>query len=245
MSTAKYFSTINLKNAYLQIPLDEESSSLTTINTPFGLYRYLFLPFGLSASPAIFLKVMDDIISGISGVVANQDDIIVYGESEQEHKKRVADLLQRLAEMNVKINSSRCVFSSPYVNCLGYTLDGTGVWPDGNRLDPSPQNYQELQSVLSSIQYHSRCIPNFAAKADVLFKLQAEDTFLLSIHHEKCLRELLEVLKTEAVIRPFSMIFQPTVITDRLLTKKVLKLSQFTEQLKGCTNFYSTSNSRL
>ncbi len=112
MSTAKCFSTIDLKNAYLQIPLDEESSSLTTINTPFGLYRYRFLPFGLSASPAIFQKVIDDIISGISGVVACQDDIILCGETEQEHNKRQADLLQRLAQKNVKINSSKCVFSS-------------------------------------------------------------------------------------------------------------------------------------
>ncbi len=159
MSTAKYFSTIDLKHAYLQIPLDEESSSLTTINIPFGLNRYRFLPFGLSASPEIFQKVIDDIISGLPGVVAYQDDIIVYGETEQEHNKRLADLLQRLAQKNAKINSSKCVFPSPSINCLGYTLDGTGVRPDGSRLDPlvkatSPRNFQELHSVLSSIQYH-------------------------------------------------------------------------------------------
>ncbi len=47
-----------------------------------------------------------------------------------------------------------------------------------------------------------------------MFKLQADDTFVLSIHHEKNLREPLEFLKTEAVIRPFSMKCQPTVITD-------------------------------
>ncbi len=131
---------------------------VATINTPFGPYRCRFLPFGLSASPAIFQQVIDDIISGISGVVAYQDDIIVYGETEQEHNKRLADLLQRLAEKNFKINSSKCVFSSPSINFLGNR-------PDPLVKAPSPRNFQELHSVLSSIQHHSGFIPNFAAKA--------------------------------------------------------------------------------
>ncbi len=78
-------------------------------------------------------------------------------------------------------------------------------WPISTKFSRAPWR---------SIQYHSRLIPNFAANADVLFKLQAEDTFVLLIHHEKCLRELLEFLKTEAVIHPFSMKCQPTEVTN-------------------------------
>ncbi|VDP70166.1 unnamed protein product, partial [Echinostoma caproni] len=59
LTGSKIFSEIDLKDAYLQIPLDEISSTLTTINIPFGLYRYKFQPFGLSVSPAIFQQVMN------------------------------------------------------------------------------------------------------------------------------------------------------------------------------------------
>ena len=48
------FSKIDLTHGFLQIPLDEESKELTTINTMWGLYQYNFLPFGLTVSPGIF-----------------------------------------------------------------------------------------------------------------------------------------------------------------------------------------------
>ncbi len=101
MSTAKYFSTIDLKNAYLRIPLDEDSSSLTAIKDPLGHYRYRFLQLGLSESPAIFQKVIYDIMSVICGIVAYPGE-----------RKRLADLLKRKVGTNVKITAVSVCFQA-------------------------------------------------------------------------------------------------------------------------------------
>ncbi|VDP55482.1 unnamed protein product, partial [Schistosoma mattheei] len=76
---SKVFSKVDLKDAYLQIPLYHSSSTLTTINTPFGLFKYNFLPFGLSCSPAIFQEVMNKVVSDFEGVEVYQDDLIGHG----------------------------------------------------------------------------------------------------------------------------------------------------------------------
>ncbi len=78
LNGAKVFPKIDLQNAFLQLPLHENSMALTTIKTPFGLFANNFLPFGLSVSPSIFQKTINGIISGIDGVVAYQDDVIVF-----------------------------------------------------------------------------------------------------------------------------------------------------------------------
>ncbi len=67
--TFKVFSVIDLRNAFLQVSLDEASKQLTKIFTPYVLFEYNFLPFGLSATPAIFQKVVDEIIDGLPGVL--------------------------------------------------------------------------------------------------------------------------------------------------------------------------------
>ncbi len=83
----------DLRKAFLQVPLDEASKQLTTISTPYGLFEYNFLHFGLSAAPAILQKVVDEIIDGLPGVLAYQDDLIVHGMNPAEHLKNLHSLL--------------------------------------------------------------------------------------------------------------------------------------------------------
>ena len=61
LNGAEYFSRIDLKDAFLQIPLTNDAKELTSINTPFGLYMYNFLPFGLTISPSVFQEAIDNI----------------------------------------------------------------------------------------------------------------------------------------------------------------------------------------
>ncbi|VDP96487.1 unnamed protein product, partial [Echinostoma caproni] len=108
-----YFSKIDLADAYLQIPLDPACRQFTTINTPWGLYQYNFLPFGLHTSSGIFQAAIDEVIHGLDGVLAYQDDIIVFGATKAEHDDRLTNLLERFAQKNVSIRASKCMFSSP------------------------------------------------------------------------------------------------------------------------------------
>jgi len=70
--------------------LSEESSYLTTFNTPFGRYRFRRLPFGLKSSQDEFQRKIDESFEGLDGVVVIVDDILVFGHTHEEHDKRVS-----------------------------------------------------------------------------------------------------------------------------------------------------------
>jgi transposase InsO family protein len=213
------FSKIDLKDAYLQIPLDERSSQLTTINTPFGLYQYRFLPFGLSVSPAIFQDVMNNIVKGLDGVEVYQDDVIIHAPDKVVHDHVLLAVLTRFKEVNVKINPGKCSIALSEIECLGYLVNSKGFQPDINRLKPlveakSPTNIHELRSVMGALQYYSKFIPNFASIADPLFILMNAVGYEWSSKHEQIFRGLLSMLNSDAVLRPFTPKLRPVLITD-------------------------------
>ena len=214
-----YFSKIDLKDAYLQIPLDDESSMLTVINTPFGLFLHNFLPFGLNVAPAIFQDTINAILVGLHGVEVYQDDIFVHGSNRLEHDQRLLSLFRRFATHNVAVNPSKCNFAVRQFDCLGFTVDEFGFSPNKKRLHSlvnvkSPSNVKELRSIMGAIQYYSRFVPNFAKYAVCLFDLHNADILCRSAEHEASLRQLLSFLNSDAVLRPFSAKLHSTVITD-------------------------------
>ena len=81
LNGANFFSKIDLSDAYLQIPIEEESSKLLCINTHRRLYKCELLPLGVKVAPAIFQQVMDTILSCLDFSVAYLDDILMNSKS--------------------------------------------------------------------------------------------------------------------------------------------------------------------
>ena len=89
LNGAKVFTTLDAKDGFHQIGLDEESSKLTTFWTPFGRYRYLRLPFGISVAPEEFECKLQEKLSDLEGTHVLRDDILVvgYGDTAEEAEK--------------------------------------------------------------------------------------------------------------------------------------------------------------
>ena len=85
MPNAKIFSVLDASSGFWQIELDQESSKLCTFNTPFGRYRFKRLPFGICSAQDVFQHVMSEIFSGIEGVEVIVDDLLIWGENQQQH----------------------------------------------------------------------------------------------------------------------------------------------------------------
>ena len=90
----KHFTKLDLKHAYQQMLLDEESRKLVTINTHKGLYRYTRLPVGIAPAPAIFQKTMDTILQGLPRVICYIDDILLTGSTDEEHYSNLEEVLK-------------------------------------------------------------------------------------------------------------------------------------------------------
>lgn len=107
LSSATRFSKLDITHAYWSIQLDEESSYLTTFSTPFGRYRYLRLPYGISSSSDIFQQKMDEIFEGLPGVTTIVDDILIYGRSLEEHDRNLRNVLEHAREKRIRFNPNK------------------------------------------------------------------------------------------------------------------------------------------
>lgn len=213
---SKFFSKIDLTNAFLQVPLDDESKEFTTIHTAWGLFQYQFLPFGLTASPGIFQSVLDCILQKLPGVRSYQDDIIVFSPSKKEHDERLLALLKALHSANVKINSKKSVFGVTSLRYLGYCVDGSGIHPNMERIKalqnaPKPTNAKELQSFLGFLQYYSKFVRNFAGKARPLFEMLSLPDFNWTQECEQAYSSLLDAVVHGEVLACFQ-VGKPSVL---------------------------------
>jgi len=113
LADVKVFSKADLKDGFLQIQLDEESSKITTSQTPWGRYIYLRMPFGISPAPECFQRKLDQNLEGIEGIYKVADDIIitVRGTSKDDavknHDANLPKLLKRCRERNLKLNREK------------------------------------------------------------------------------------------------------------------------------------------
>ena len=107
MPGATVFSCIDASSGYWQIPLDEESSYLTTYNTPFRRYRYLRMPFGISSASEIWQRSMEEEFGDIEGAEIIVDDLVVWGRNDEEHDKRLEQVLERALKSGLKLNKKK------------------------------------------------------------------------------------------------------------------------------------------
>ena len=92
-SGAVYFSKLDAKSGFYQIPLDEASRDLTTFMTPMGRYRFTRLPMGICVAPEIFQRKMTELLGELPGVECFLDDIVVSGGSEKEHNENLRNVI--------------------------------------------------------------------------------------------------------------------------------------------------------
>ena len=95
------FSKVDLKEGFLQVELDEESSKLTVFQTPWGRYRFHRMLFGITPAPEIFQMKLDQNLEGLKGVFKIADDILITGqgeierEADEDHDRNLKSLLDR------------------------------------------------------------------------------------------------------------------------------------------------------
>lgn len=186
ISRARVFSTVDAKKGFWQIKLSEESK-LTTFWTPFGRYRWLRLPFGISPAPEIFSQKMHEVTVGLKDIEILADDILLYGcgdnmeEATKDHSRNLEELLVRLKKHGCKLNRSKLNLCRDSVKFFGHVLTSDGLMPDKAKVEaiknmPVPQDKKDLLRFLGMITYLSRFIKNLSSETNTLRKLIREDT---------------------------------------------------------------------
>ena len=121
------FTKLDLRQVYQQLALEEGSQEFVTVNTHQGLYQFTRLPFGVASAPAIFQKIMDEILQGIPRVVCYLDDILISGSSDKEHLTNLEEVLKRFREADIHLGKEKCVFWAESVEYLGHVVSKEGL----------------------------------------------------------------------------------------------------------------------
>ena len=167
MNGSKYFSKIDLKQAYHQLELKEESRYITTFSTHEGLFRYTRLNYGTNSAPELFQNILQQNLSDIRGVKNIADDIIVHGKTRKQHDESLENCLKRLAQLNLKAKPEKCSFLRNEINFYGLIFTANGTRPDPARIDnlvrvSAPKNASEVRSFLGLANTCREYVPEYA-----------------------------------------------------------------------------------
>jgi hypothetical protein len=124
----KFFSCIDLVKGYHQIPMAARDVAKAAIITPFCLFEYLFMPFGLRNPAQTFQRFMDSLIKHLPFVFCYLDDLIIASHTLEEHHEHLQQIFTILQKKGLQIHPVKCVFASAPVVFLGHRVDQHGVW---------------------------------------------------------------------------------------------------------------------
>uniref|UniRef100_A0AAZ3PVE5 ribonuclease H n=1 Tax=Oncorhynchus tshawytscha TaxID=74940 RepID=A0AAZ3PVE5_ONCTS len=191
---------MDARSGYWAIKLTEESSKLTTFNTPFGRYRFRCLPFGIISAQDEFQRKIDE---GLDGVVAIVDDILVYGRIKGDHDQNLSLMLQRSRERGVRLNPEKSTVGATEVSYFGHLLTATGIKPDPQKvfaikeMEP-PKNHAELETVLGMANYLAKFAPSLSnANAPLRQLLKQSSEFLWDKQHNVAFQNVKDLITRE------------------------------------------------
>ena len=165
----KYFSTIDLKSAYHQIPLREEDRPYTALEADGGFHQFTRMPFGITNGVACFQRSMDNFIfeEELDDTFGFMDNVTICGMNENEHDENLEKFNEAAKRQNLTFNKDKCTFRTTSLTFLGYNISQGEVKPDVECLKPLrdlpiPHDSKSLKRVIRLFSYYSKWIKNFS-----------------------------------------------------------------------------------
>lgn len=207
----KFFTALDLKNAYGLIRIKEGHEWKTAFRTKFGLYEYLVMPFGLTNAPATFQRMINNVLREYLDifVVCYLDDILIFSKTEEEHTEHVHKVLQALQDHRLLVEPEKSHFHAPEVEFLGHVISHNEIKMDPKKIAavsewPKPTNVTEVQAFLGFANYYRKFIKGFSGHAIPLTNLTRKGAeFKWDNAAEKAFDKIKEIILSKPVLATF------------------------------------------
>jgi cleavage and polyadenylation specificity factor subunit 1 len=137
-------------------------------STPFDIFEFPFMSFGLRYAAQTFQRFVDGVLRGFDFCFACVDDILVFSRSLEEHEQHLRALFTQLQKYGIIINPAKCIFRAPEVTFLGYKVSAEGSQPLEERVTHlqnchPPKTASQLCQFLCMLNFYRRFLPHAAA----------------------------------------------------------------------------------
>lgn len=212
LSGSVYFTAMDAKQGFFQVPLAEKDKPKCAFTTPGGgHYEFNVMAMGLTNAPMTFQRLIDVILLGLkwTDALAYIDDTIVFGTTMDQHNSRLELVMDRFNSAGIKLQPEKCHFAFQELKVLGHVVSKNGISTDEKKIlavknAPRPTDIKTLRSFLSFCSYYRKFVPNFAKRAHHLtemLKFDSETTW--NEQQEKAFLDLKEALSQAPVLAHF------------------------------------------
>ncbi|OWZ12052.1 reverse transcriptase [Phytophthora megakarya] len=250
----RWYCSLDIASGFRVVSMTDRARLISAFVTPFGLFEWLRMPFGLCNAPQIYQRLIDNALYGFwklsptentrdvfkdripskpgtRSVLSRRsyiDDILIGGTSWDDLRKNVERLLEVCEEWHLSISVEKSEWGISKVDYLGHEISEDGLGAKPKNLETLvtlefPCTQKGLQSVLGSLNYYHRFIPDFAIYAAALYSLSAHDfeervanpeTRDLDnwTHAERAFDTLRSMIATTSMLKHFDTDKQPVVI---------------------------------
>lgn len=247
---AKYLTTIDLSEAFLQVGLDPSSRKYTAFSVQGkGLFQYTRMPFGLVNSPATLARLMDNVLGhGVLEpyVFVYLDDIVIVTETFEHHAKLLVEVARRLREANLSINLEKSKFGVNEIPFLGYLLSTSGLRANPEKIRPiveyeRPNTVTKLRRFLGMANYYRRFISNFSGVTSALTDLLQTNSKVLRWNYaaEQAFCEIKECLISSPILGSPDFTREFVIQTDASDVAVAGVLTQQQEDGERVISYYS------
>lgn len=219
----KVFTTLDLTNGFFHVPVEPASQKYTSFVTQKGQFEFLYVPFGISNSPAVFTRYIMSVLRELiqnNDVVVYMDDVIVPSIDMEEGIVKLDRVLKVAAKNGLKINWNKCQFLQRKVNFLGYIIEDNTIKPSDEKTKavanfPVPSDRKAIQRFLGLTSYFRKFIEGYAIIAKPLSDMLRKDScFEFKEIHQIAFEQLKVALTSKPVLQLYNPNLQTELHTD-------------------------------